>query len=427
MNRYRFLILVGLFFISQDALLASSEVGTFDAFYVESSTVSWIVAGVSAIVAGAVVFFTGGAASPIVAWIGGAIGNMAGLYGAAATNYGLALLGGGAVAAGGFGVVGGTTLLTVALGFSTDVVIDYSVGSAISKYSYNEFVKDSKNMITLPIPQNESGSDMYEKEVEYLKEHIDKKEPLSSRTNQLLLSKVLREYSDYIREDNKDLILKSYLNFVTGNYKDAKDDASMAISNLRREELKRTLPAFIYAVSSLYNEHLYYSDYKYITKNYFSYAILAEPDNKLIPLMFAIYMDRLMYRMDSNENLNYRVLDMLKDIVLKIEDKDLKAQSLILVAMRYIMRLKIEQQKILSLANSQNQIIRNSPITLDTVHDSMFEYRALLNRFKMILSYDEVSDALRNEHKLGELIGLYASYKGSIPLLERAIGSLESR
>jgi hypothetical protein len=44
--------------------------------------------------------------------IGGAIGAMTGLSGAAATSHGLALLGGGAVAAGGLGMAGGTAVVT---------------------------------------------------------------------------------------------------------------------------------------------------------------------------------------------------------------------------------------------------------------------------------------------------------------------------
>jgi hypothetical protein len=44
--------------------------------------------------------------------IGGALGGMTGLYGAAATSHGLAMLGGGSVAAGGFGMAGGTAVVS---------------------------------------------------------------------------------------------------------------------------------------------------------------------------------------------------------------------------------------------------------------------------------------------------------------------------
>ena len=48
--------------------------------------------------------------------IGGYIGSMAGLSGAAATSYGLAFLGGGSLAVGGLGMVGGSTLIGLGFG-----------------------------------------------------------------------------------------------------------------------------------------------------------------------------------------------------------------------------------------------------------------------------------------------------------------------
>lgn len=72
---------------------------------------------VVAVVAGgaAVGVLTGGLAAPL---IGGAVGGVMGLSGAAATSAGLALLGGGSVAAGGLGMAGGTAVIagTASLG-----------------------------------------------------------------------------------------------------------------------------------------------------------------------------------------------------------------------------------------------------------------------------------------------------------------------
>ena len=75
--------------------------------------------------------------------IGGYIGNMAGLSGAAATGYGLAFLGGGSVATGGFGMAGGSTLIGLGFGISTG-----------AKYVKKDFVDQSNMMqahIALPI------------------------------------------------------------------------------------------------------------------------------------------------------------------------------------------------------------------------------------------------------------------------------------
>jgi pimeloyl-ACP methyl ester carboxylesterase len=48
--------------------------------------------------------------------LGGALGSLAGLSGAAASSHGLAVLGGGALSAGGFGMAGGTVLISVGAG-----------------------------------------------------------------------------------------------------------------------------------------------------------------------------------------------------------------------------------------------------------------------------------------------------------------------
>lgn len=62
--------------------------------------------------------------------IGGAVGGMTGLYGAAATSHGLAILGGGSVAAGGLGMAGGTSVVT-AVGAGLGGVVG---GTATSAY-----------------------------------------------------------------------------------------------------------------------------------------------------------------------------------------------------------------------------------------------------------------------------------------------------
>lgn len=64
--------------------------------------------------------------------IGGWIGNMAGLSGAAATSFGLALLGGGSLASGGFGMFGGSIMLGTLFGVAG------GVKEGLKKSSVNE-------------------------------------------------------------------------------------------------------------------------------------------------------------------------------------------------------------------------------------------------------------------------------------------------
>ncbi|MCU0267318.1 MAG: TMCO4 family protein [Acidimicrobiales bacterium] len=69
--------------------------------------------------------------------IGGAVGTLIGGYtGAAATSYGLALLGGGSVAAGGLGMIGGTAVVTAVGG---------TLGGALGASITNAYVREDKS------------------------------------------------------------------------------------------------------------------------------------------------------------------------------------------------------------------------------------------------------------------------------------------
>lgn len=424
MKNSRFVLIIGLvFFVFQNVLMAE-EFATFESFYVESSSIGWILTGIVVIGAVLLIPFTGGATG--VAAIGTFIGNTAGLTGIAATNYGLALIGFGSLTTGGLGVAGGTAILTMALTFSTEVVMDYTVSTAMNTYSHSKFVEDSKKMITLPIPQNEDGSDDYEKLVEFLKENIDKEQRISTEKNQKILHQASEKFkinSDDEEYRMKDYVLRSYLYFVANDYENAKKNAKNAIELAREQRLRRTLPAYIYAVSTLYEENF---DFDNITEKYFRYSVLAEPDNKLIPLMFAIYLDRILYRMNDDEDLNHKSLDSIKSIAFDIEDEDIKTQSLVIVLMRYITRVKIEQQKILSLCESENDTIKDNPKTLQDVRNSLKEYKELLKSAKTILTYSSVKNSIQKNKELENLFLLNAKYEESTRYLGKIIDELEN-
>ncbi len=418
-------VIIVIFILLQTPLTAE-EFATFESFYVESSTVGWILSAILAVVAGLAIFFTGGAASPIVVSIGSWVGSLAGLSGIAATNYGLALIGFGSVATGGLGIVGGVAILTAALTFSTEVVIDYTLTTAINTYSHRKFVEDSKKMLTLPIPRNEDGSSEYENTVEYLKEHIDSEKPLFTDVNQEVLENAFERF-EIVTDDRekhiKDLVLRSYLYFARNHYEKAKEDAQDAIALARGEKIRRTLPAFIYSVSSLYEKQF---DYAKITSNYFRYSVLAEPDNELIPLMFAIYLDRVLYRMNDDTNLDHQSLDTIKQIAFELKDKDLKAQALVITLMRYFMRIKIEQQRILALAESENDNIKNSSKTLKIVKDAFNEYKALLLSVRPILVTKVVEEAIKENNEMKNLPIVYGKYEESTHYLEKIVQDLQA-
>jgi len=356
---------------------AATEYATFESFYKETSYVGWILAGIGAVIAGAAIIFTGGTASPIVVGIGTWIGGMMGYSGIVATNVGLALLGGGSIASGGFGIIGGTVLLTATLSFGTDIVIDYTLGKAITEYKYGSLAEQSKEMLTLPYPMNTDGSNSYKAAIDALSK-IDKKSPIYADINQQIVKgtiQILESNQEKFGLDKKlkNETLLSLLYFISNDYIKAKQYANSAIEDAKILDVKRTLPAFIYATSSLYNEKF---DFNSITNDYFKYSILAEPNDPLIPLLFSIYLDRMQLRFNDNF-LDEQAFKHIFAIMKAPELEKLKLQNYTALLARYFIRLKLEQQKISSLVSSSNETIKNNPKTLETVTNSLNKYKIL--------------------------------------------------
>ncbi len=364
----------------------SKEYGTFKAFYKESSNINWLLAGGIALVAGGIIILTAGTATPLIASVGTSIGGMMGLSGAAATNAGLAMLGGGSLASGGLGVAGGVALITGALTFSTEVITDYSVNLASNEYSYNEFIEQSQHMTTLPIPQNTDGSNSYEKVVNYLNNNINKNESMASNRNQTIIENALiklqylsdRKFGFDINniEKAKKQTLKSLLYFYKNNYIYAKSNASLAIGKFTQENTTHTFTEFLYAVSSLYDTKV---DITNINRYHFRYSVIKEPENQLIPLMFAIYLDRIMYRIDYDKSLNPSVLNLVAGVAMDISDDSIRNKVSVITMIRYITLLKQKQQTIEILTATESDTILNSQQTLYDLQNELKWYKQLMN------------------------------------------------
>jgi len=378
---------------------AATEYATFEAFYKETSYIGWVLAGVGAVIAGAAIIFTGGTASPIVVGVGTWIGGMMGYSGIVATNVGLALLGGGSIAAGGFGIIGGTVLLTAVFSFGTDIVIDYTIGKAITEYKYSSLTEQSKEMLSLPIPLNTDGSNSYKSAIEALNK-IDKKSPIYSDANQQIITQAIQVIENNQEKFGLDKRLKnetllSLLYFISNDYIKAKQHANLAIEDAKVLNVRRTLPAFIYATSSLYNDKF---DFNAITDNYFKYSILAEPDDPLIPLLFAIYLDRMQLRFNDNF-LDEHTFKHIFAIMKSPELEKLRLQNYTALLSRYFIRLKLEQQKISSLASSSNETIKNSPKTLEIVTNSLNKYNQLATDTNQVMGEYLLLDSSNKETK----------------------------
>lgn len=413
----------------------ASEYCTFSSFYKESSSIAWVLAGVVAVITVAIVIYTGGSASPMVASVGTWIGNMMGYSGIVATNSGLALLGGGSVVSGGWGIAGGVAILTLALTFGEEIVIGYTLDTIIAEYNYSEFSEDSKSMTTLPIPQNTDGTESYSDTVVFLKDKINSEETIFSNYNQEMIGiagktlDVVGDF-DFIFADTEEQGLKSkeeslyaLLCFISNDYKIAKIHAKRAIGYARYIDRKRTLPAFIYATSSLYDKRF---NFEKVTRDYFRYSVLAEPDNPLIPLLFSIYLDRVLYRFNDGY-LTASSLKSIAEIACEEPIRNSFSMNVPIVVARYLMLLKTKQQKISALASAENNTVKNSKKTLEVVRNELAEYEVLLLDSRELLDIflnGEFGLDEESYEKGDEFLSLLTMYNNDRNRLNRLVNKL---
>ncbi len=420
--------LVLLLLLLSDLSLAQST--TFESFYKEAGIIDnvwfWAIAAGIALIGGTIIFFTGGTASPIVVSVGTWIGGLgSGLTGIAATNSGLALLGGGSIASGGLGVAGGAALLTAVFTFSTEIVIDYTVEKIIQEYNYVDLVERSKNMTTLSIPVNHNGSKTYKKAIKTL-EKINKKEIISSNANRQIIITAINIIKDDTTE--KSQALRALLYFIISEYTDAKYYAKEAMDT----NGKNTLPEFIYAVSLLYDDNFDYV----LSFEFFEDSIINEPNNKLIPLMFAIYLDRYILRFGADSKF-------LNDMFVFMEHykiRKFKTQNYKILLVKYFIILKQKQQRIYSLAETSNNAIKENPATLKTVKKEFDDYQIIIkfaenviknckkcnsSKFDfggLLAKYKENIDVKKG---LSNVINMLSNYQNNVSQLRINFGKLE--
>ena len=377
---------------------AASEYATFASFYRESLNISpWSVLFVAALTIGGAIAIlsagvtTGGAGAPVAAIaVGTWIGKLLGFSGAVATNVGLALLGGGSIASGGLGMAGGAMLISTSLNFSTAVVLDYAVPRMISEYNYKKLEDLSKNMPTIPLPVNNDGSSSYRAALDALRS-ANSQEPYFTDENRAIIERSIKMIeggaiagADTPEGVAREKTLLSLLYFVSNdNYvENASRYAEDAIWNARISDVDHTLPAFILAASSAYDETF---DFYSMTEENFRYSILGEPDNPLIPLLFSIYLDRISLRFED-DYLSETALDAIYEIMKEPALRHFRLVHYQIVMKRYFVQLKLNQQKISSLCGATNRTILDSLFTLSVVEEALLTYRELLESASDVVS-----------------------------------------
>ena len=387
---------------------SADGVSTFASFYHQGPWISWFWGGLAAAVVGILVFISWPILGPVmtatIGSIGTSIGSLMGLSGIAATNAGLALLGGGAIASGGFGIIGGTALLAAALTFSTEITLDYAIGTAMSKYEASKFADASLKMMTLPLPVNTSGPDSvraagkamesstvrdawectkkFPESVDELKQCMAaKQKPQRQLVRDALAAMDANRKPLSGTDEERENAMYALLHFLNNNYVEAKRYAIKAYEQGVKSAGTPTLPAYIYAASLLYDEtpNLNESNAK------FQYSITSEPNNPLTPVMFSALLDRLSYRLNDGA-VGVDTLDRISKFAAMLPDDVRKLAIQQALLSHDLMQIKLSQQRVLSLTGSQNITIRENPRTLEVVKGSLQDHAKLLKTGSALLA-----------------------------------------
>ena len=308
----------------------------------------------------------------------------------------------------------------IAFNLVSDATLDY----AMNTYSYQSLAEESKEMITLSLPVNKNGSDLFEQAIIVLNE-VNKEISLSNESNQIVIKKAIEILqNNYTTETDKDKLSKdesflAILYFITNNYTLSKEHAYKSITLAKEVDTIYTLPAFIYANASLYDKDI---NFDKLTKDYFRYSIIKEQDNPLIPLLFTIFIDRTILRINNN---TLHVNELKKIFNIATLEVEHKPKTYTIILSRFIMLLELTKQKIESLTSSSNETIKNSPRTLLVVKEAMKNYNILLNESANIFNAfpDLENKALIQQYNANKL--QLKSLRENEEKLQKAIHTLE--
>ena len=233
--------------------------------------------------------------------------------------------------------------------------------------------------------------------------HIDTGEPLSASRNQesaMEAVDILLESSEVT--DLRDAALLSLLYFILNDYRKADHYAASAIEIARAEDpdgyaTRVTLPRFISATCSLYDREPDYAT----AISQFKGSILTEPESKLVPLLFSIFLDRFTLRNLNDGHFDPKVLHETFEIMKSPPLVEFRLTNYIILLGRYLMHIENERLKIRSLSGASDSTITSHPETLSYVRNALEAYRLLLRGASdvesniVVLALDELNEVQR--------------------------------
>lgn len=417
------IIIIVSIIIFNDSSFAK-DYASFKSFYKESMFKSWVIGGTLAVAGVVLVFITTGAAAPFVGTIGSAIGGLMGLSGAAATSAGLAWLGGGALAVGGFGVFGGTVLLT-AIFEGTILGGTQYINYKMNEKSYAELCEQVKDYPNLPPIVNNSGPEEIDVIVRLFKEHYNLNELPSSKENQDTIRVAISRINKY--EPEKDAFykvgydtiirheqlrintLKAILHFMANDYKGAYQYVMNARSYHEsvEDDGKISVLDFIYAVSGLIAKEI---DIK-TSLSRFRMAIKAEPDNRMIPLLYSIYISRV----GAMDCVSIDFIREIGELCELINDRKIRSIVSIQVATASLTKIWDAQQIIRLISDNSDNLDMDTKKFAEKAYNDYKSFLSYANSF--ILTIPKSDDTKEFLVKANESLN---KYKEELNMLEKA-------
>lgn len=388
-------ILVFIILLFQDTALAK-DYASFKSFYIESTLKSWLIGCGLAVAGTAMVVFFPALAAPCVGTIGSAIGGMMGLSGAAATSAGLAWLGGGALAAGGFGVIGGTVLIT-AIFEGTMLTATQYVDEYRTNKNYAELCERVKDYPNLPPITNTDGPNEVDEVVELLKKEYSIGDLPSAERNKLAIVKALQIINRYRPEEDSfykigyDTVirheklrvytLKAILHFMNNDYINAYQATSSARSIYDDDGIMSVIN-FIYSVSGLMTDKISLQD----SLEEFRAAISSETDNKMIPLLYSIYISHA----GAKNVVSINFLQHISALRYTITDSKIKNIVLYQILIASLSKVWENKQRIVTIADNIDNLNIEQPEKI--VAEAFENYNVFLQYAYKVMKSISTSD-----------------------------------
>lgn len=157
-----------------------------------------------------------------------------------------------------------------------------------------------------------------------------------------------------------------------------------------------------------------------LMKAYIAPAFLDEPDNKMIPLLSAILLDRMMLRIGDGA-LNISSFSSLKSIMDEEKLSKYREDNYALLMARYVTRLKYNQQQISVLSRTYNSALITAPSTLEELKRALEEYKTIL------VDAEPIYTLLNNGKKTSkQMVESWPSYKADYSRLAEFVESFRN-